>query len=133
MNNNPENKMDIENITTYPQLLLYIEELKLMKEIQEKEMKDAIGDIVSLTNLVSFFKKPAQQDQPIELVKSGINMMLDFISYIILGKHRDINGYISAVIAKKISSVLIDNNLINIIDGIKSLFSKKNTTDKKQE
>jgi len=120
-------------ITNHSELVLRIAELRMYKDIQEVELQDSFKEIASTLNLISLFKEATNQDRPLELAKSGVNMVLDLIIDLILGKHRSIKGYLSAVMVEKFTSMLVDNNLINIISGINSLFNRKSQYEKSQE
>lgn len=120
-------------ITNHSELVLRIAELRMYKDIQEAELKSSFKGIASTLNLISLFKEATNQDRPLELAKSGVNMVLDLIIDLILGKHRSIKGYLSAVMVEKFTTMLVDNNLINIISGINSLFNRKSQYEKSQE
>lgn len=120
-------------ITNHSELVLRIAELRMYKGIQEAELKSSFKGIASALNLISLFKQATNQDRPLELAKSGVNMVLDLIIDLILGKHRSIKGYLSAVMVEKFTTMLVDNNLINIISGINSLFNRKSQYEKSQE
>lgn len=120
-------------ITNHSELVLRIAELRMYKDIQEVELQDSFKEIASTLNLISLFKEATNQDRPLELAKSGVNMVLDLIIDLILGKHRSIKGYLSAVMVEKFTTMLVDNNLINIISGINSLFNRKSQYEKSQE
>jgi len=120
-------------ITNHSELVLRIAELRMYKDIKETELQDSFKEIASTLNLISLFKEATNQDRPLELAKSGVNMVLDLIIDLILGKHRSIKGYLSAVMVEKFTTMLVDNNLINIISGINSLFNRKNQYEKSQE
>lgn len=120
-------------IKNHSELVLRIAELRMYKNIQEAELKDSFKGIASTLNLISLFKEATNQDRPLELAKSGVNMVLDLIIDLILGKHRSIKGYLSAVMVEKFTTMLVDNNLINIISGINSLFNRKSQYEKSQE
>lgn len=120
-------------IKNHSELVLRIAELRMYKDIQEAELKDSFKGIASTLNLISLFKEATNQDRPLELAKSGVNMVLDLIIDLILGKHRSIKGYLSAVMVEKFTTMLVDHNLINIISGINSLFNRKSQYEKSQE
>lgn len=125
--------MENKPITNHTELLLRIAELKIDKDIQENELQNSFKEVVSSLNLISLFKAATNQDHPLEIAKSGVNMVLDLIIDVVLGKHRSIKGYLSAVLVEKFTTMLIDNNLINIITGISSLFSRKSQYERSQE
>jgi hypothetical protein len=125
--------MENKIITNHAELVLRIAELKMNKDLQEYELQNTFKEVVSTLNLVSLFKAATNQDHPLEIAKSGVNMVLDLIIDVVLGKHRSIKGYLSAVMVERFTSLLIDNNLINIISGISSLFKRKSQYEKSQE
>lgn len=125
--------MEKVKIVNHSQLILRIAELRMYKNIQENELKDSFKEMASTLNLISFFKEAANVDHPMELAKSGVNMVIDLIIDLVLGKHKSIKGYLSAVMVEKFTTMLVNNNLINIIYGINSLFTRKSQYEKSQE
>lgn len=121
--------MEKINIVNHSELLMHLLELKKYREVQEEEIKEIFGGIVTTFASDTFLKKPAVQNQPVELAKSVINMALDVIIDITLKKHRSVKGYLSAVIAERFALILVDNNITNILSGISFLFKRRITTD----
>ena len=139
-NNNQEQKAYYGNttltrvsISNYEQLLTQIETLREEKDFQEDKLKNSFSEILGLLNIMSLFKATTKQEQPLELAKTGLNMILTLIIDLVLGKHRSIKGYLSAVMVEKFTTVLINNNLTNIITGISSLFNRKTQYERSQE
>ncbi|MBN2765478.1 MAG: hypothetical protein JXR27_03830 [Paludibacteraceae bacterium] len=139
-NNNQEQKAYYGNttltrvsISNYEQLLTQIEILREEKDFQEDKLKNSFSEMLGLLNIMSLFKAATKQEQPLELAKTGLNMILTLIIDLVLGKHRSIKGYLSAVMVEKFTTVLINNNLINIITGISSLFNRKTQYERSQE
>ncbi len=139
-NNNQEQKAYYGNttltrvrISNYEQLLTQIETLREEKDFQEDKLKNSFSEMLGLLNIMSLFKAATKQEQPLELAKTGLNMILTLIIDLVLGKHRSIKGYLSAVMVEKITTVLINNNLTNIITGISSLFNRKTQYERSQE
>ena len=122
-------------ITKHSELLLRIAELKIEKYVQEEELKLTFKELVSTFNLVSIFKVATgtNKENPLEFLKTGLQMVVDLIIDLILGKHRSIKGFLSAVLVEKFTSTLIDNNVVNLVSGISSLFNKKSEPEKTQE
>jgi hypothetical protein len=118
--------MKTNNIKNHSELILRIAELRIEKEIKEEKLQRSFTNIVSTLNLISLFKVATNHDRPMELAKTGVNMILNLIIDLALGKHRSIKGYLSAIMVEKFTTVLVNNNLINIISGISSLLHKKN-------
>ena len=139
-NNNQEQKAYYGNttltrvsISNYEQLLTQIETLREEKDFQEDKLKNSFNEMLELLNIMSLFKVATKQEQPLELAKTGLNMILTLIIDLVLGKHRSIKGYLSAVMVEKFTTVLINNNLTNIITGISSLFNRKTQYERSQE
>ena len=139
-NNNQEQKAYYGNttltrvrISNYEQLLTQIETLREEKDFQEDKLKNSFSEMLGLLNIMSLFKAATKQEQPLELAKTGLNMILTLIIDLVLGKHRSIKGYLSAVTVEKFTTVLINNNLTNIITGISSLFNRKTQYERSQE
>jgi len=60
-------------------------------------------------------------------------MLLNLITGLVLGKNRSIKGYLSAMMVERFTTMVIDNNLINIITGISSLIFRKRNQDRDSE
>jgi hypothetical protein len=123
--NNKKQTMEKKIISNHSELMLRIAELNMHKDIQELELQESFRDIISSLNLVSLFKQTENQERPFELAGMSVNLVVDLIIDLILGKHRSLKGYLSAVLVEKFSNMLINNNIMNIISGFKSLFTKK--------
>lgn len=130
---NGNNTLTRVRISNYEQLLTQIETLREEKDFQEDKLKNSFSEMLELLNIMSLFKVATKQEQPLELAKTGLNMILTLIIDLVLGKHRSIKGYLSAVMVEKITTVLINNNLTNIITGISSLFNRKTQYERSQE
>lgn len=120
-------------IVSHSQLILRLAELRMYKDIRENELKVSFTEMASMLNLTTIFKEATNTERPMELAKSGINMIVNLIIDLVLGKHRSIKGYLSAVMLERFSAMLVDNNLINIIYGINSIFKRKSQYEKSQE
>jgi hypothetical protein len=120
-------------ITNHTQLLERIAELKKQKNVQELELQDTFKEIALTLNLVSLFKKSTTDNRPLDLAKSGVNMVLDLIIDLSLGKYRSIKGYLSAVMVERFTAMLVESNILTIISGIQSLFSKKSKHQENQD
>lgn len=125
--------MGQKTIATHAELVLQLAELRMQKGIQEDNLKNSFKDIVSGLNLLSIFSDTSNQNRPLGLAKMGVNMVLDLIIGLTMGKNRSVKGYLSAVILERFTSMIVDNNLLNIISGIRSLFSRKSQYEKSQE
>ncbi len=117
--------MEKKIISNHSELMLRIAELNMHKDIQELELQESFRDIISSLNLVSLFKQTENQERPFELAGMSVNLVVDLIIDLILGKHRSLKGYLSAVLVEKFTNMLINNNIMSIISGFKSLFTKK--------
>lgn len=119
--------MENTTIINHAELLSRLTDLKSEREIQEMALKYTFTEFIATIDLVSLFKKKndAGNDQPQELLKTGLNMALNMITGLIFGKNRSIKGYLSALMVERFTTMVVDNNLINIITGISSLIFKK--------
>lgn len=120
-------------IVSHSQLIQRLAELRMDKDIRGKKLKVLFTEMATTLNLTTIFKEATNTERPMELAKSGINMIVNLIIDLVLGKHRSIKGYLSAVMLERFSAMLVDNNLINIIYGINSIFKRKSQYEKSQE
>lgn len=114
-----ENKVIINHV----QLQLRIAELRMYKGIQEEELKISFRDAFATLNLISIFRN-ATVEQPIQLAKSAVNMTLDLIIDLVLGKHRSIKGFLSSILVERFTTTLVDNNLMTIISTVTGLINR---------
>ncbi len=119
--------MENTSILTHSQLLARLTELKVEREIQETSLKYTFIEFISTINVVSFFKDSNKSNnlQSNDLVKSGLSMALNLITGLVLGKNRSIKGYLSTMMVERFTTMIIDNNVINIISKIGSLLLSK--------
>lgn len=127
--------MENTPIRNHSELLLRLTELKSEREIQEIALKYTFTEFIATINLGSFFKgsNTSDNDQPKELLKTGLNMALNLITGLVLGKNRSIKGYLSALLVERFTTMLVDNNIINIITGISSLIFRKRDQERNPE
>lgn len=116
-------------ITNHTELLLQIEELRYLKNIQEDKLKQTFSELGNVINLVSMIKGESNNNSQNDLLKTGVNMAVDLVIDLTLGKFRSVKGFLSSVMVEKFTTLLINNNLGNMISGITQLIHKK----KKQE
>lgn len=110
-------------IKNHAQLQLRIAELRMYKGIQEEELKITLKDAFTTLNIISIFKNAAVE-QPLQLAKSAVNMTLDLIIDLVLGKHRSVKGFLSSILVERFTSSLVDNNLMNIISTVTELIHR---------
>jgi len=127
--------MNNVEITTHAQLLRRIVELKATKDVQEEELKITFRNFIATIDIVSILKGGLSStgNHPLELAKTGVNMVMNLIIALVLGKNRSIKGFLSAVLIEKFTSSLINNNLMDIISTISSLINRKSQFEKSQE
>ena len=123
--------MENTAIINYSDLLLRLAELKSKKEIQQDELKITFVEFISTIDIVSLFtkKNDSSSDHPQDLLKTGLNMVLNLVTGLILGKNRSIKGYLSALMIERFTTMIIDNNIVEIITGIGSLIFKNKNQD----
>lgn len=127
--------MENTPIKNHSELLLRLTELKSEKEIQEIALKYTFTEFIATIDLVSLFKRSnsSDNDQPKELLKTGLNMALNLVTGLVLGKNRSIKGYLSALMVERLTAMAVDNNIINIISGISSLIFRKRHQERNPE
>ncbi len=118
------------HIINHAELLVQISDLKAKKEVQEEELKITLKGLFSGLNLISIFSgKPIKTEQPIELVKLGVNKVIDLIIDFTLGRNRSLKGFLSSVLVEKFTTTLVNNNLINIISAISTMLRNRHTKE----
>ncbi len=117
--------METTQITNHTELLLQIEELRYLKNIQEENLKQSFKTVSGTLDLLSIFKGSNNTNPEFDIAKVGLNTALDLIIDMVLGKHRSIKGFLSSVLVEKFSTMLVNNNLGNVISGITQLIHKK--------
>ncbi len=122
--NSTSNFVNLQPITNHAQLVLRISELRAIKQIQEEELKFKFKRITNIFNLLSYFKSETFENNPLGLMKSGANLVLNLIVEQIFGKSRSLKGFLSSVMVERIINFIIENNFMNIISGISHLFHK---------
>jgi len=125
--------MENKQITNHAALMSRIVELKADKSVQEGTLKITFLEMISTLDFMSIFRGKKSEEAPLDLVKTGVNMALDLIIDMILGKHRSVKGFLSSILVENFSRIMINNNLINIISGISSLLNRKTHYEKSQE
>ena len=60
-------------------------------------------------------------------------MVLNLITGLVFGKNRSIKGYLNTLVIERFTSMIIDNNLINIVAGIGSMLFKKRNQENHPE
>ena len=119
--------MENTAILNHSDLLARLADLKSEREIQEMSLKYTFVEFISTINVVSFFKSNNKLSglQPNDLIKSGLNMAINLVIGLVLGKNRSVKGFLSTLMVERFTTMIIDNNLINVISKIGSLFLHK--------
>jgi hypothetical protein len=128
---NTASKMENTSIKNHAELVLRLAELRSEKESQELIVKCNFTDFISSIDLVSFFKRSGTTNngETHELLKTSLNMVLNLLTGLVLGKNRSIKGYLSSLMVERFTTMVIDNNLINIVAGIGSMIFKNKKQD----
>lgn len=123
--------MENTSIKNHAELVLRLAELRSEKESQELIVKCNFTDFISSIDLVSFFKRSGTTNngETHELLKTSLNMVLNLLTGLVLGKNRSIKGYLSSLMVERFTTMVIDNNLINIVAGIGSMIFKNKKQD----
>ena len=122
--------MDNTKITSHAHLKLLIVQLKSERSVQEAELKHKVAEFVVALNPLSILKNSLHDlagDKEVQqgLVKTGLNLGTNFIIEKILGRNRSVKGFLSSILAEKISATVINNNISKIISGISKLISHR--------
>lgn len=124
--------MDHSEIINHSLLISRLSELKTGRGLQETALKISVTEFIATIDLVSLFKRPDSSNNnqsSNEIIKTGLNMALNLVTGLLLGKNRSIKGYLSALMVERFTTMVIDNNLINIVAGISSMIFKKRNQD----
>lgn len=121
--------MEKTTILNYSDLLARLTELKSERETQEISLKYTFTEFVSSINLVSFFKSKSNNLLPNDLMKSGLSMAVNMIAGLVLGKNRSVKGFLSTLMVERLTTMVIDNNLIELVSKITSLFFNKKESE----
>jgi len=98
------------------------------------QLKITLKGIFSAMNLISIFRgKPIKDEEPLELVKLGVNKVINLIIDFTLGRNRSVKGFLSTVLVEKFTTSLVNNNLINIISAISSMLRGKHVRNAETE
>ncbi|MDI1354172.1 MAG: hypothetical protein PSX36_04610 [bacterium] len=124
----------MENDLLSPHLALSLR----IKQLQEDNLRQS-ETINRLVNELAISFQPVnaalqklhsmaeQPSAPIELAKLGLNAGLNFLIDQLLGKHRSIKGYLSAIQAESISEKFVNTNAPGLI-GLLGAYLKKRLT-----
>lgn len=115
--------MENIEISNHTQLVLRIQQIKAEKIRQEEELKIAMKGFVNNFNSVSIVKEylhslASDKEVQFDLAKVGLNIGANFIIDRVLGKNRSIVGFLSSLVAEKLSASFINDNFSKIISGI---------------
>ena len=128
-------KMENTAIMNYPELLFRLTALKSEKESQEQELKLTVTEFLTTVDIISLLSRTNKPntDIPQNLIKTGLKMVLNLITGLVFGKNRSIKGYLNTLVIERFTSMIIDNNLINIVAGIGSMLFKKRNQENHPE
>lgn len=121
--------MESTTIANYSDLTARLTELKSERVEQEIVLKQTFSEFVSSINIFSFFKSSDTSNnfQSNDLIKSGLNMAVNMIAGMVFGKTRSLKGFLSTLMLKSFTKMLINSNLINTVAKVGSLFFSKNS------
>lgn len=122
--------MDNIIISNRAALQARIKELRLEKSAQEIEIKEHFKEFAASFNsftLVKEYLHELAQDKEVQLDigKVGLEVGTTFIIDKVLGRNNSIKGFLSSIVAEKISSSLIENNAPKIISFFSNLINSK--------
>ncbi len=127
--------MKNQEISNHANLILSIKELNNLKILREKELKRNLREIVDNLSPMSMIKNSLHElakdkEIQLDLTKVGLKIGAEFLIDKIFGRNKSIKGFLSSLLAEKVSSSLINNNLSEIISGVGNLLNSKIASEK---
>ena len=121
--------MNKNNIHTYEELTLYINQLNSLKETQEIELKKSLNEVYKnfqLKNIIKKTVKDLANDTEFreDSYKAAGNMATDFIVGRLFNKNNSIRGFITTILIEKLVTPLLKNNKDKVLTFITDLFAK---------
>ena len=119
-------KIDIYDHAT---LIVHIQQVKIIKQQQEDELKTCFSDFVDTLNPMSIIKNSFHElvtDKEVlsDITKVALNMGSNLLIDQVFGKYRSIKGFLKSIVFEKISTAVINSNIIQLLP-VASLFKKK--------
>ncbi len=118
-------------VNNYNELLIRIQLLKDVRKLQEEELKLKLKNMSDSMNLFSIMRRGITGINPFEILKNGINLLMELLINKIFRRSRTTKGFLVAVIVEKVINYLIENNLDTFIETVKQFFQRQ--TAKKEE
>lgn len=122
--------MESKKILNHHDLLCHISKLKDDKIYQEAELKVKLNEFAKTLDPLSIVKHSIHEltqnkEVRLDVAKVGLNVGANFLINTVLGRDKSIKGFLSSLLIKKISSIVIDKNASGIISGIGNFINKK--------
>ena len=122
--------MENSPIADHGDLISRIAKLKSDKAKQEADLNRNFSKVLETLSPASFVQETVKtfvhnEDLQVKITKAGLKMLSSFLVTRILKKHGTGQGFVSAALLERISTVLIDKNAANIVSGVKRLFKKR--------
>lgn len=119
--------MEHTTIVTYNELIERLKKLKLERDIQEMTIRYTFNDFIEGINIFSIFKSSkSTTGSSNDLSKIGLSTGLNLIIGLIFGKHRNIKGFLSALMAEYFTTKLVNNNsFTTLLSNIGTLIFNK--------
>jgi len=126
--------MTSTNTTTYEGVTERIAQLNLIKDAQERELKNNLKEVYQnfqLKNIVKNMVKDLANDT--EFRQDGMSAVTGMATDLVIGrlfnKNNSIRGYITTLLVEKLALPFIKNNKEKIFSFISNLVSKEKHND----
>lgn len=121
--------MDHPKNSRHAELLLRISQMREEKNRQEEELKVSLKEFANTLNPVSIVKESLHEiardkDIQFDVVKVGLKMGVTLLMNMAFGRTRSLKGHIGIVVVEKISASLINNNVSEIVSGVRSFLTQ---------
>lgn len=118
-------KMENQEISSYPELVLHIMHLKQEKFRQEEEIKYTIKELIALLNPISMIKNGIREmaldsEAKFDLAKVGLDIVTSLLINRLMMNTSGIRGLIGKLLVGKFSSSFIYNNISKVVSGIRN-------------
>ena len=115
--------MEKKEITSYSELLMRIEYLKLEKTKQEEELKVTFKEFVDSLDPIQMLKQSLHKlaedkEVQVDLTRVGVSIGVNYIISKILYKNNNLKGFLSSVLINLLSTALTTENISKIINAV---------------
>ena len=115
--------MEKIEITSYSELLMRIEYLKLEKTRQEEDLKVSFKEFTDSLDPIQMLKQSLHKlaedkEVQVDLTRVGVSIGVNYIINKILYKSNNLKGFLSSVLINLLSTALTTENISKIINAV---------------